>query len=1073
MLLIARGAVVSVDRLIDDLWHGEPPPRATGGLQVYVSNLRRTLEPNRAPRTPATVLVSAPPGYALRVDESAVDAWRFEQLVRTAADLDAAAAMAALETALDLWRGDALAEFAAESWAAPEAARLDELRLVARERLVDARVRAGRNAEAVLEAEALVRDVPLREDGWRLLALSQYLGGRQGDALATLRNARQLLSDELGIDPGPRLVRLEQDVLAQSVELAPETIPVRPAAPATVVAPPPVAPAAKFVGRGAERRALLAAAEQARPGTPSVAVIAGEPGGGKSALLGQLRAELLEAGWRVPVGRCPEDEGAPPNRPWAEVLRALADEADPGDFTTALQPLLSDDARADNADALLGRYRLHQAVRAWLSSLDDRPLAILLDDVHRADGETRALLASLLDRGLANRTLFVLAYRPESGADLDDLRATVARHNPARVRLSGLAGDEVAELIKCVTGALPDPSVVSALAMRTDGNPFYVKESARLLLSEGELVATSQVPEGVADVLRRRLARLPEESVSLLRLASVIGRDVDIALLIAAAEVPEDDVLEALEAGLISDLLVETDPGAVRFSHLLVRETLYGGVPNLRRVRWHARVARAVAELYRTDITALAHHSARAATALTAAEAAQHCVAAAELARCRYAFDLEAEFYLDAQRCLELLPEPDVPALVRVMTHRVPAMIRSGATHAAIAVRTRAVELATGLDDVELLVDAICAAAVPELRGTLRPYGASDEDLITLIERVLREDSLDDVRRCRLLITLVRETSSVDDPRCGAAIEGAQQLARRLGDHVLIALSLMSATEEYPADIRPEQRDRMRGELALIAAAHEMPVYIVATHLLAVNAAASALDLAEAHRQVELGRELASGYELRQAVFLVDVLDAMLTLMSGDIDRAEQMYAAAHETQLRRGTVDAGAAWLLVRVALRYNQGRLAELVDELRWGYENVLPAIGHLYALALAERGDVAEARRLLDAVPARLTDYLWLLISTMRALTVAGIGAVDLAPALYDELLPYADKVAGSATTAFVLTPVARALGKLALVLDRPDEAREHFDQARRVAERCGSQLWIAQVDADMAALASDLV
>src|ERR1700742_3427943 len=79
MLLIARGAVVSVDRLIDDLWHGEPPPRATGGLQVYVSNLRRTLEPDRAPRTPATVLVSAAPGYALRVDDSAVDAWRFEQ----------------------------------------------------------------------------------------------------------------------------------------------------------------------------------------------------------------------------------------------------------------------------------------------------------------------------------------------------------------------------------------------------------------------------------------------------------------------------------------------------------------------------------------------------------------------------------------------------------------------------------------------------------------------------------------------------------------------------------------------------------------------------------------------------------------------------------------------------------------------------------------------------------------------------------------------------------------------------------------------------------------------------------
>ena len=282
---------------------------------------------------------------------------------------------------------------------------------------------------------------------------------------------------------------------------------------------------------------------------------------------------------------------------------------------------------------MLGRFRLHRAVRDWLSSLDDRPLAVLFDDVHRADGETRALLASVLDQGLANRTLFVLAYRPESGADLDELRATVARYNPTRVRLTGLAGDEVAELIETVTGSAPDPALVTALAARTDGNPFYLKESARLLVSEGELVATSQVPEGVADVLRRRLARLPEESVSVLRLASVIGRDVDVALLIRAAEVDEDTVLEALEAGLISDLLVEPGPGAVRFSHLLVRETLYAGVPNLRRVRWHARVANAVAELYPGDLTALAHHAARAATAATAADAARHCVAAAELAR--------------------------------------------------------------------------------------------------------------------------------------------------------------------------------------------------------------------------------------------------------------------------------------------------------------------------------------------------------------------------------------------------------------------------------------------------------
>jgi DNA-binding SARP family transcriptional activator len=1067
MLLIARGAVVSVDRLIDDLWNGEPPPRATGGLQVYVSNLRRTLEPTRAPRTPARHLVSAPPGYAIRLHESAVDTWRFEQLVRSAADSDVMTALTSLETALDLWRGDALAEFAAEPWAAPEAARLNETRLVARERLVDARIRAGRSAEAVVEAESLVRDVPLREDGWRLLALSQYLGGRQGDALATLRRARRVLSDELGIDPGPRLAQLEQDVLAQSVEL--ERIAQAPPAPVRPAREAPQRLSETFVGRAPERQALRRAADNAHAGVPAVALVAGEAGGGKSALLARLRSELREAGWRVTVGRCPEDEGGPPAQAWAEVLRSLAGEVDPGPYTVPLTGLLSDDVPRDATQSgLMGRFRLHRAVRDWISSLDDRPLAVLLDDVHRADAETRSLLASLLDQGLANRVLFLLAYRPESGDALDDLLAILARYAPTRVRLSGLAGPEVAELIETITGAPPGASVVRALATRTDGNPFYLKESARLLASEGELVATSQVPEGVADVLRRRLARLPEESVSVLRLASVIGRDVDVALLIRAAEVDEDIVLDALEAGLISGLLVEPGPGAVRFSHLLVRETLYAGVPNLRRVRWHTRVADAVAELYPADLTALAHHAARAATPATAADAARHCTAAAELARSRYAYDAEADLYLEAQRCLELAPEPDERALVEVMTRRVPALIRAGATTVATDVRSAAVALAARLHDPCLLADALSAGAVPAMRGTLRRYGESDEAVIALIERVLDGDVLDPVRRCRLLITLIRETSSVDDPRCAIACREALDLAHRLGIPELIAMALMSSSEEYSVDLEQERREAIRAELTTLAAEHQLPVYRVGAHLLAVNRAAYDLDLTEARRHSEQAREIARAYQLRQGAFVADVVDAMLTFMAGDVEQAEELYRAGYETQLSRGTVDAGAAFLLARTTLRYAQGRLDEMVDELRWAYENVLPAVAHLLGLALAARGELREARHVLDRAPPLLHDYLWMVFATMRAHTVAAVRAPELAAELYESLLPYAGRVAGATTNGFVLGPVARALGQLALLLGRPDDARRHFDEARAVARRCGSLVWLEQIDADVAAL-----
>jgi DNA-binding SARP family transcriptional activator len=1076
LLLVARGAAVSVDRLIDDLWQGEAPQRATASLQVYVSNLRRALEPDRPPRSPARVLVSAPPGYAVRLDDGAVDTWRFEQLVRHAGDASApSAAIAALEEALALWRGAAFAEFAAEPWAAPEASRLDELRWVARERLVDARIRAGRSAEAAVEAEALVRDAPLREEGWRLLALGQYAAGRQADSLATLRKARRTLSDELGIDPGPRLVELERDVLAQSVVLAPA-----PAAAPVVAAPEPAValdvagpadPDAGFVGRTDERSALLAAARATRPGAPSAALLVGEAGGGKSALLSQLRSDLLAEGWRVAVGRCPEDDGGPPARAWLESLRSLAAETGAHDLPGLLASFLSDDWQSVvPSNVLVERFRLHRAVHDWLCTLSDRPLAVLIDDVHRADHETRAMLAGLLDQGLAPRVLFVLAYRPEPVEGLEELLATVARYAPTRIRLAGLAPDEAAQLIASLTGTAPLPSVVHALTARTDGNPFYLTESARLLASEGEVVATSQVPEGVADVLRRRLARLPAETVSVLRLASVIGRDVDISLLVRAAEIDEEAVLDALEAGVIAGMLVEPTPGAVRFSHLLVRETLYAGVPNLRRARWHARVVDAAAELHPGDLTAIAYHAARAATPETAAQAAERCVAAAELAESRFAYDSAAEFYLEAERCLAMLPNRDVAAVVDVMTRRVPALMRAGATTRAAETRREAAFLAAGTDDTTLLARAVNCGTVPAMRGNLRPYGVTDYEFIALIERVLADPGVAPDRRCLALSTFVRETSQIGDPRTEPAYLEARGLAYRLGDPNLIGMALWAGGEVYLPDLHPDQRTEIAEEIQRLGDQYDLPVYQVLGHVVAVNSATHRLDVESAQWHAERASVLSRKFQLRQGNFIAKVLTAMIRHMSGDPEGAAAMYQAEFDEQRGLGSVDADAALLLALTTVRYTQGRLGELVEDLRTVYEEVMPAVGHLLALALAETGDLDGARRLLDEVPPLDPDYMWQLLTTMHALIVARVGDRERAQGLYEALLPFADQVAGGATNGFVLTPVGRALGQLALLLGRPDDARRHFERAIAVAETCGSEVWAEQARSDLATMAA---
>jgi len=216
-LVAARGRVVTADRLVEDLWE-EPPAGALAALRTFVAALRRGIEPGRPPRTPARLLVTDGPGYALRdVD---VDAWSFEEAVTGARDLAPASARTALNRALEAWRGTPYAGLD-QPWAVAERARLAELRLVAIERGAEARIALGEAADVVPGLDAHVTEHPWREDTWRLLALGLYRSGRQADALAVLRRARAMLAGELGVDPGPRLTELEAQVLRHEVGQAP------------------------------------------------------------------------------------------------------------------------------------------------------------------------------------------------------------------------------------------------------------------------------------------------------------------------------------------------------------------------------------------------------------------------------------------------------------------------------------------------------------------------------------------------------------------------------------------------------------------------------------------------------------------------------------------------------------------------------------------------------------------------------------------------------------------------------------------------------------------------------------
>src|ERR687897_855208 len=251
-LLLARvNSAVSVDALVDAVWGDRPPRTAERTVHAYVARLRRILEPRRPRGEPSTMLATVGRGYELRLDAAQLDSTRFEELAKRGFDqLERGddAASSTLRQALGLWRAEAFEEFPEVEGCVAAARRLEELRLALVEDLVDADLADGRSSELVGEIETLLRDEPFRERLWGQLIVALYRSGRQRDALEAYQRARRLLTDELGVEPGPELRRLEAAVLAQD----PSLDVLRPVPAATVPGRLPAALAAvgpAFLGR--------------------------------------------------------------------------------------------------------------------------------------------------------------------------------------------------------------------------------------------------------------------------------------------------------------------------------------------------------------------------------------------------------------------------------------------------------------------------------------------------------------------------------------------------------------------------------------------------------------------------------------------------------------------------------------------------------------------------------------------------------------------------------------------------------------------------------------------------------
>jgi predicted ATPase/DNA-binding SARP family transcriptional activator len=383
-LLIDRGRVVSTDRLAELLWPDEAPVNPRNALQSQVSQLRRSL--GEAGRN---LVVARPPGYLLAVDDAGVDAARFEGFVAEAREAAATGrpedVARLLREGLGLWRGPALSEFADQGFAAAEAARLDQLRLTAVEERLDAELAGGKDAELVPELEALVAEQPLRERLRGQLMLALYRAGRQAEALEVFHDARRVLDEELGIDPGPDLTRRYESLLRQE-----DDAPRRPVSTPTASTVPSAAPLrsghvpaslSTFVGREDDLRRVEALVGNAR-----LVTLTGPGGVGKTRLAAEAAARI-QGGGKTSGGV------------WFVELAALEDPSLLAD-TVARALGLTDDGAA----GLAGAAPRDPSTRLT-SALRDRDALLVLDNCEHLIEAAASFAKEMLSRTTSLRVL--------------------------------------------------------------------------------------------------------------------------------------------------------------------------------------------------------------------------------------------------------------------------------------------------------------------------------------------------------------------------------------------------------------------------------------------------------------------------------------------------------------------------------------------------------------------------------------------------------------------------------------------------------------------------------------------
>jgi hypothetical protein len=850
-------------------------------------------------------------------------------------------------------------------------------------------------------------------------------------------------------------------------------------------------PARPFVGRLAELREFSAVLAEASARRSCLFLVTGEPGIGKSRLMEKFAGLLAGQGWQVLTGRCWEHGGAPAYWPWIQVARGAGSEFEdciPAPADTGGRLGTSELLPAPTSDPGSDRFRLFDGVARFLMKVaEDRPLLVVLDDLHAADEPSLLLLRFLAQTIVGERIVVVGAYREAEQRvhELAELFAELARVGH-RIALWGLSRPEVGTYISRVAGRAAPEAVVAKVHDVTAGNPFFVGEVVRVLLADASLADASQpivdpalrLPEEVQALIRRRVAGLEREAIANLRVAAVIGREFELRVLHRVSRLSIRRLADALSEAVRAGILAEDPsvPGRYAFTHDLVRETLYQDMPAARRLALHRTIGLVLQARFDDDLephlAELAHHFTHSAPLGDAAPAVEFSIRAGDGAAGLLAYEDAARHYARTLRLLPMLEHADGERRCAVLLRLGDVQWRAGNDRQARRSFEEAAAVASRLGAAEMLARAalghVAGGGLAGIGLVVTGMFGGQTTHIQLLEQALAAlPEGDSPLRAQVLARLAAALYRADQADHQAALrEQAVGMARRLDDPQALLVALHARHWAMLAPDLLGARLANAAELLDIAVAVGDEETAFMAHHARLHCLLELCDVAGVDSELEIMAHLAD--RIRQPFYQWRTANvrAMRAMLDGRLDEAEH---------LARGALDIGGlrqseyvTYLfehVLLVAIRWTQGRLGELREAIGVHGERFLSLARWRNALVAVELADERAARveverHALRDFADRPRDGLWILHLCSLAEACVLLGEEGRAALLYELLSPYADRNAISITT-MPFGPVALRLGMVAAMLGRWEEAERHFELAMERCTRLGAPAITARV------------